>query len=115
MIQRLLKKESIGSYLSAEQKPSAARKQWLGSHLIVSGNLQLDKGAQKAFTKSGASLLAIGVVKVSGHFKRGDMVSCSDTHGKILAHGLVNYSAKEATLLMGKSSKEINSTLVYVA
>lgn len=115
VIQRLLNKESIGSYLSAETQPAAARKQWLGSYLIVSGNLQLDAGAQQALTSSGASLLAIGVVSVSGNFKRGDMVSCSNEQGHIIAHGLVNYSAKEAALIAGQPSKNIQKLLNYVA
>jgi len=115
VIERLIKGEAIGSYLQAEQEASAGRKQWLGSHLLVSGKVVVDAGAIKALLHSGASLLAIGVVHSEGDFKRGDMVSIEDETGKKLAHGLINYSAVETYSLMGQSSKKIESLLGFVA
>ncbi|MBL7002521.1 MAG: glutamate 5-kinase [Gammaproteobacteria bacterium] len=115
VIQRLLSGEEIGSYLSAEQEKAVARKQWLGSHLIVSGTLVLDAGASNALLNSGASLLSVGVKGVKGQFKRGDMVECITERGKVLAHGLINYSHSECLQLKGISSQKIQSILGYVA
>ncbi len=115
VIERLINGEAIGSYLEAGQKTAAARKQWLGSHLLVSGKVVLDAGAIKALVHSGASLLAIGVMKAEGEFKRGDMVSIEDELGKKLAHGLINYSAIETQVLMGQPSSKIESLLGFVA
>ncbi len=115
VIERLLRAEPLGTYLSAGQETAAARKQWLGSHLIVAGTLVLDDGAVHALLNTGASLLAIGVKKIKGQFKRGDMVAIENLAGNTLAHGLINYSAKESQKIKGKSSRQIKEILGYVA
>lgn len=115
VIVRLLKSESLGSYLSAGQKTAIARKQWLGSHLIVAGSIVLDDGAVQALTQSGASLLCIGVVAIKGVFKRGDMVALQDSKGGVIAHGLINYSSQDSMKIMGYASKKIENLLGYCA
>ena len=104
----------LGTLLSPTTEKLAARKQWLAGHLVVRGSLKLDAGATRALSGSGVSLLAVGVNGVSGHFSRGDMVSCLSPDGHEIARGLVNYSAEEARKIMGKASHEIESTLGYV-
>ncbi|MEJ2116020.1 MAG: glutamate 5-kinase, partial [Gammaproteobacteria bacterium] len=51
---------------------------------------------------------------VKGNFERGEVVCCVNRKGDEIARGLVNYNAKEASQLKGKSSKEIETTLGYV-
>lgn len=115
VIERLLAAESIGSYLSAGQEKAAARKQWLGSHLIVTGSLMLDDGAINALLHLGASLLPVGVNNVTGDFKRGDMVALEDRLGKVIAHGLINYSAQESLAIMKQPSTRIEKILGYAS
>ncbi|MGB5585045.1 MAG: glutamate 5-kinase [Gammaproteobacteria bacterium] len=103
-----------GTLLSPKTEKLAARKQWLASHLVVSGSLQLDQGASKALAGSGVSLLAVGVTGVNGNFNRGDMVNCVSPDGQEIARGLVNYAADEARKIMGKASQDIEKTLGYV-
>jgi glutamate 5-kinase len=104
----------IGTLLSPKTEKLAARKQWLAGHLVVRGSLHLDEGASRALSGSGVSLLAVGVNGVSGHFNRGDMVSCLSPDGAEIARGLVNYAADEARKIMGKASHQIEATLGYV-
>ena len=104
----------IGTLLYPKTEKLAARKQWLASHLVVSGKLQLDEGASKALAGSGVSLLAVGVTDVRGVFNRGDIVGCVSADGEEIARGLVNYSAAEARKIMGRSSQEIESILGFV-
>jgi len=73
--------------------------------------LQVDAGAYIALTKRGKSLLASGLIGVTGDFKFGDAVSCVDDNGNEFARGLVNYSADEASKIKGKKSSEIESIL----
>ena len=106
--------DSIGTLLIPGQGAQAARKQWLASHLQVSGQLTLDDGAVSVLKTSGKSLLPVGVRQVSGEFKRGEVVSCVDRENNEIARGLVNYSSQEALLIMGKSSELIESILGYI-
>jgi glutamate 5-kinase len=111
---RLAKGERIGTLLTAQTVPLAARKQWLADHLQVAGRVRLDAGAVKALTKDGKSLLPIGVTEVTGEFQRGEVVGCLDPDGREIARGLTNYSAAEARQIIRKSSAEIEAILGYV-
>ena len=105
--------ETIGTLLSATQKPLAARKQWLAGQLQVKGKLILDAGAVKVLTQQGRSLLAVGVSGVEGTFTRGDVVSCVDRNGVEVARGLVNYNSDEAGRIKGQSTEAISEILGY--
>jgi glutamate 5-kinase len=105
--------KNIGTLLTANEKPIAARKQWLAGQLQVKGSLVLDAGAIKVLVRHGRSLLPVGIVDVSGSFGRGDLVSCVDDKGNEVARGLVNYNAQEAMKICGKSSDAIADILGY--
>jgi glutamate 5-kinase len=106
--------ENPGTLLLPGKAPLAARKQWLATHLRTQGSLYLDAGAVKVLRNSGKSLLAIGVTRAEGNFARGDMVTCFDTNGKEVAHGLVNYNAEETRKILGLASDKIAETLGYI-
>ena len=111
---RLARGERIGTLLTAQTVPLAARKQWLADYLSVSGRVRLDAGAVKALTRDGKSLLPIGVTEVAGEFERGGVVACLDPDGREIARGLANYSSAEARRIIRKPSAEIESILGYV-
>ena len=114
VLARLAQGEVIGTHLKAEQIKTIAKKQWLADHLRLSGKVVLDDGAIKALRQDGKSLLPIGVVSVTGHFERGEVVACVDTGGHEIARGLVNYSAAETARILRKPSSEIEKILGYV-
>jgi len=104
----------IGTILSAARQPIAARKQWLANQTQIKGRLILDDGAVKVLREQGKSLLAVGVTRVEGSFKRGEIVSCLDAKGSELARGLVNYDKDEAAKIAGYGSEKIEGLLGYV-
>ena len=111
---RLSQGEAIGTRLLAKIPVLAARKQWLADYLQVRGYVTLDKGAVKALSSDGKSLLPIGVISVDGEFERGEAVSCLDEEGREIARGLINYSAVETQKILKQASSEIESILGYV-
>ena len=96
----------------ASATPAAARKQWLAGVLEVCGGLQLDGGAVKAL-RDGGSLLPVGVVTVSGNFRRGDVVTLKNASGVDIGRGLAEYSDEEAARLAGLQSDQIEAALGY--
>lgn len=96
----------------ARQTPMKARKNWLKQHLKPEGKLFIDEGAHKAL-KQGRSLLAIGVVAVEGQFNKGDAVDIFNHHQQLVARGLINYPAREISLIAGLHSQDILKTLHY--
>ena len=113
ILSRIAAGEPLGSLLTTDQKPLAARKQWLAGQLQIRGQLQLDAGAVAVLRQQGSSLLAVGVLAVEGDFKRGDLISCLDTDGREVARGLINYSADETAMIKGYSTNEIIRRLGY--
>jgi len=111
---RLAAGEEIGTLLSPQTTPLAARKQWLADHLQVAGRLSLDAGAAKALRSGGKSLLPVGVKNVEGEFERGAVVVCLSPDGAEVARGLVNYNAQESRRIAGRASSEIEAILGYV-
>ncbi|HAO24600.1 MULTISPECIES: glutamate 5-kinase [unclassified Methylophaga] len=106
--------QGVGTLLWPDMKPIKARQQWLAGHLIPKGRLMLDDGAVAVIKQHGRSILPVGVRQVDGQFTRGELVLCTDLHGREVARGLVNYNADEAVRIMGQPSQAIQSLLGYV-
>ncbi|MEN8213332.1 MAG: glutamate 5-kinase [Pseudomonadota bacterium] len=114
ILQRIAAGEEVGTLLKPVQRHTAARKRWLAGHLQVKGALTLDDGAVVMLRDRGKSLLAIGVTGVKGNFRRGEVVTCLDRHGKEIARGLSNYSVDEVRRIKGEPSTRIQEILGYI-
>jgi glutamate 5-kinase len=114
VLERIARGEEIGTLFRPGQSPIAARKTWLAARLRVSGRLRLDAGAVHVLQTSGSSLLPVGVTHVEGEFSRGDLVACVGPDGAEVGRGLVNYSANDASLIIGKYTTQIEKVLGYI-
>jgi glutamate 5-kinase len=103
---------SHGTWFLPDVSPETARRQWLVGALKPAGAVRIDAGAAKAL-RSGKSLLAAGVVAVSGRFERGDAVDVVDPDGATIARGVSAYSSEDAARLVGRKSDEFESILGY--
>ena len=91
-----------------------ARKKWIISSVSPRGELIIDDGANQALT-NGKSLLAAGIKKVSGKFKKGDHIKILDKKNNECARGLSSFSSEEILKIMGHHSKEIEKLLGYIS
>ncbi|NHQ87903.1 glutamate 5-kinase [Iodobacter sp. HSC-16F04] len=114
VLARLARGERIGTQLTAQSTPIAAKKQWIADHLLLKGSVVLDAGAVRALRLQGSSLLPIGVKEALGDFLRGDVVSCVDAGGVEIARGLANYSAAETRRIMRLPTGQIEAALGYI-
>lgn len=114
VLERIFAGEQLGTLLLPDNAPLAARKQWIASQLESAGKVWLDVGAARAIRETGRSLLPVGVIRVEGEFGRGEVVSCLDSEGKLLAKGLVNYASHQAELIKQHPSRDIEKILGYV-
>jgi glutamate 5-kinase len=91
-----------------------ARKKWIISSISPKGELVIDEGAKQALS-NGKSLLAAGIKKVSGKFKKGDHIKVLDKQNSECARGLSSFSSEEILKIMGHHSNEIEKLLGYVS
>ena len=110
-IDRIIKQNKCTLFISKVSKLDA-RKKWIISSVFPKGELIIDDGAKKALT-NGKSLLAAGIKKVSGKFKKGDHIKILDKSNKEYARGLCSFSSDEIEKILGHHSKEIEKILGY--
>ena len=91
-----------------------ARKKWIISSISPKGEIIIDDGAIQALS-NGKSLLAAGIIKVSGKFKKGDHIKVLNKKNSECARGLSSFSSDEILKIMGQHSKEIEKILGYVS
>lgn len=114
VLTRLRQGEILGTQLTPDLEPLAARKQWLAGQLQTRGELVLDAGAVRALTEQGKSLLAVGVISAKGMFRRGECVSLVTEQGVAVGRGLVNYDRDDAVRLCRQPSARFESILGFV-
>ncbi|SIO10065.1 glutamate 5-kinase [Sulfurivirga caldicuralii] len=101
---RLHAGEELGTLFVPDLEPYSARKRWIASQLQVKGRVWLDAGAVRALREKGRSLLPVGVTRVEGNFRAGDVVACLGPDGREVARGLVNFDAEQARQIAGRDS-----------
>ena len=100
------------TFIQSKSKKDTRYKQWIGLTSGYNGVVVINQGAANALLKQGASLLAVGVVDVLGHFYAGDVVAVH-VEGDLdeVARGIIQYSATELGLIKGLQSDEIKQIL----
>ena len=112
-ISRIIDK-SYCTLFSSKVSKLDARKKWIISSVAPKGAIIIDDGAKKAL-KSGKSLLAAGIKKITGKFNKGDHIKILDKKNTECARGLSSFTSEEIIKIMGHHSNEIEKLLGYVA
>ena len=112
-ISRIIKK-NICTWFNPNVSKLDARKKWIISSIAPKGSIIIDDGAKKAL-RSGKSLLAAGIKKISGKFNKGDHIKILDKKNVECARGLSSFTSDEIIKIMGHHSKEIEKLLGYVS
>jgi glutamate 5-kinase len=95
------------------QKRLPSIKRWIAYGASVKGQIFVNEGAMKAIL-DGASLLPVGVVKITGTFNEGDVVSLMDQEGAEFAKGNPNYNSGEINVIKGLKTNQIKKALGYI-
>lgn len=111
VLPRIIAGEPVGTLILAQGQTVAARKRWIGFAVQPRGHVTVDEGARRAIVRDGRSLLAIGVVGVTGRFAKGDVVGLRGPDGAEFARGLSNYPSGEVERIQGLKTHQIAETL----
>lgn len=96
-----------------DDKGDMQRKYFLSPSATVSGVIYIDDGAVMAVSQRGRSLLAAGIVNVSGDFAPQELVSIVNQNGLEISRGISTYSSSEISQISGKHSSTITRTLGF--
>lgn len=100
--------DAVHTHFVPSKKKSTGVRKWLAhSDDFARGEVFINDGAKDALLSEKAiSLLPIGITKVEGYFKEGDIVRVKDSKGELLGLGKSSYSSAEALDgIAGKKSK----------
>jgi len=105
--------EPVGTLFMARSKSGRlpARKRWIAHGARSRGSVTVNRRARERLEREGASLLAVGIVAVSGVFSSGDTIEVKDEEGQIFARGLTNYASDEIERVRGLHSDRIEEAL----
>ncbi len=110
-ISSIVKKGKFSLFLT-NTSPKTARKKWISSQMKIKGKIVIDQGAEEAL-KKGASLLPAGIISISGSFYKGDIVNVLNEKKRIICVGIVAYPSKDAKIIAGAKSNQIQNLLGY--
>ena len=113
VLQKIFAAQPIGTLFLPDEDRAVVRgrRRWIGTSAPVDGSIVVDKGATNAMLNRGSSLLAIGITKIHGPFKRGSVVAILDLDGNEIARGLCNYPSGEVEKIRGKANDAISDIL----
>jgi glutamate 5-kinase len=109
IILRVLNEESVGTRFPARKLASSFKKYMAHAYEEPKGKVMINQGAKEILLSDKAhSLLPVGVIKVVGKFKKGDIIKIVDEAEHELGLGLARYDADKAEEVMGvKNQKPI--------
>jgi len=108
----ILEGKKLGTIFHPHPKPIGNRKSWLSHVIKPVGEIHLDHGASEAIKNKGASLLLVGVKKVSGNFISNQPVKVISNEGEEIARGICSMSSDAIKIGINSKSTTTASPLV---
>jgi len=103
--------EEVGTTFLPAVTGLRGRKRWIAAGSRPRGSVTVNAKAAERLRKDGVSLLAVGIIDVTGEFANGDLVEVRDEAGRRFARGLTNYSAADLRRIQGLRSDRFEAVL----
>jgi glutamate 5-kinase len=93
----------FGTRFVPEKKLSAVKRRLAHAEGFAAGAAYVNSGAEEILlTKKAVSLLPVGVTRIEGSFKKGDVIEVRGDGGKKLGFGVAQYDSAAAKDVLGK-------------
>ncbi len=109
IIGKLIRGDATGTLIMPGKKKLAAWDRWIMSRQ-PSGIIHIDGGAATAL-RNEKSLLARGIVGVTGLFSAGDVVEVAESQAGVLGRGKTKFSSDDVKTIKGLASRDIAAAL----
>lgn len=103
--------EGVGTIFRAGERNILAKKRWIAFSSRAKGAICVDGGAQAALCQKNKSLLASGIIDVSGNFQSGDVIIVKSKKGDEIARGVTNYSSRDLSRIKGLKTGDFKAIL----
>jgi glutamate 5-kinase len=109
VILEVLAGKAVGTSFKAQSRMPAV-KRWIAFGAAAKGTIYVNEGAKKAILE-GSSLLPVGIIKIKGTFRVGDVVTLANENQVEFARGNPNYSSNQLNLIKGLKNTEVKKKL----
>lgn len=103
----IMNEKDLGTLFKPKKHISSVKKWVAHSEGFVKGIVYIDEGAEKALrSNKPTSLLPVGITRIEGSFKKGDIIKITGHSGKQLGVGKAQYNSDKASGLMHKKNEK---------
>lgn len=113
IIKMIFSGEDVGTLFIPQEVTLSCKRHWIAFAKSPKGRLVIDRGAEKAISENGKSLLPAGVKEVRGRFSRGDAVTIVNEDEKEVGIGIVNYHSGDIKKIKGLKTSDIETVLGF--
>ncbi len=107
VVLRILDGELIGTRFPAQRLASSFKKYMAHAYEEAKGKVVVNEGAKKALLSETAhSLLPVGITRVVGNFKKGDLIKIVDENEREIGLGLARYNSDKAKEVTGVKNQK---------
>jgi glutamate 5-kinase len=112
VVTRAISGVEVGTWVDPRESSLSARKLWIAFGSPPEGRIAVDKGAAKALSDAGKSLLAVGITDVEGTFAAGAAVEV--THEEdLVAKGLVAMGSSDILAVRGQHTTVAGGEVIH--
>jgi glutamate 5-kinase len=107
IINLLMGGEKLGTHFKPKKTTSSLKKWIANAHALAKGHVVVNEGAKNRLKSSNAaSLLPVGVIKIEGEFKKGDIIKILDEKHHEIGLGQSKYGSKKAEAVIGQKNQK---------
>lgn len=111
LLGKVMNGEDTGTLFCQEKNKISSRQMWISFSAPKKGVVFVDEGAARALSAGKVSLLASGVIRSQGSFKKGQVVEIQESGGRVLGRGVSRYDSRDMKKIYGRKSAEIKEIL----
>jgi len=98
---------------TSEAHVDMQRKYFLSPTAVIKGSICIDDGAVMAVSQRGRSLLAAGILSLTGNFLPQDLITIVNKDGSEISRGISIYGSEEINKIKGVHSSKISEVLGF--
>ena len=107
IINQLMNGEKLGTNFRPKKSTSSIKKWIANAHALAKGHVVVNDGAKNRLKSSNAaSLLPVGVIKIEGEFKKGDIIKILDESHQEIGLGQCKYGSKKTEAVIGMKNQK---------
>ncbi|ACF13906.1 glutamate 5-kinase [Chloroherpeton thalassium ATCC 35110] len=108
ILEEILSGVSVGTKFISQKRTSSVKRWMAHAEGYEKGTVFINRGAEAALLshETATSLLPVGVLRIEGGFKKGDIIKICNEQNATLGYGMAQYDSQKAASLIGQKGQK---------